>query len=206
MPAISRLLQFKRTARGIPSAYPPSNSLKNRVGVPQIKRINTRKVVVVEGDESVRVALCRALALESYEVLTLDCFRAAAELISAHEQIVALVLDLDLPDALEGQKQMRLADRAGRRPAVIGITTRQGKNEFSTGIIVDALLEKPFDMPLLLEALEGLVAERTPASCRESASSLKNSAGNARCHKLGWVVPNVNPGIGDGGKPAQVEL
>lgn len=76
------------------------------------------KVLVVEDDLSVRRAMCRLFEAD-YDVLEAGTIAAALELLEAHEDIYALVLDLVLPDGGGLDLLRALSERGWEIPSVV---------------------------------------------------------------------------------------
>ena len=149
----------------------------------QIKRIMKTvyqsRVLIVEDDARVRQALARTLALENYDVL------AAADSHEALQKgcstpIDATLFDLDRPDQYRWQTMRFLAAKNPSMSA-IGMTARGDRHSLAVAADLEALVEKPFDAPLLLSILSQILGSKLRpegrASVRDSQSAIDSFIG-----------------------------
>ena len=120
------------------------------------------KILLVDDDPAVRRMLSRLLSEEHYSVLTAINGMEALEL-AKNTRIDLVLLDLNLPvkngwDTFEG-----LTRENPFLPIVI-ITARSNQIFPSLAAGVGALMEKPLDLPTLLQTIRELLAE--PAATR----------------------------------------
>jgi two-component system nitrogen regulation response regulator NtrX len=116
-----------------------------------------KRILLVDDDPGIREALGRVLESEGYEVVLAATGReAVARFASSRPDLV--LLDLNMPD-LDGWEAIDRITRDHPFVSVIVITARPKQYEQAMEMAVDALMEKPLDLPVLLEAVAGLVAE-----------------------------------------------
>jgi two-component system nitrogen regulation response regulator NtrX len=116
-----------------------------------------KRILLVDDDPGIREALGRLLGSEGYEVVLAATGReAVARFASSRPDLV--LLDLNMPD-LDGWEAIDRITRDHPFVSVIVITARPKQYEQAMEMAVDALMEKPLDLPVLLEAVAGLVAE-----------------------------------------------
>jgi DNA-binding response OmpR family regulator len=115
------------------------------------------KILLADGDASVRETLGRVLESEHYAVTPAKTGRDAAAKFFAELPDLVL-LDLSMPDR-DGWDVFGLMHQTHPLVPVIAITakTQQFKRASECGI--DALMEKPLDIPLLLETIRGYLTE-----------------------------------------------
>jgi DNA-binding response OmpR family regulator len=115
------------------------------------------KILLADDDRSVRKSLSRALESEGFDVLTVEDGRAAVrEFIAEAPDLV--LLDLNMPDK-DGWEAFDLIETLHSFVPVIIITARP--NQFGRAKMAgaDALMEKPLDLPLLLQTVNRLLKE-----------------------------------------------
>jgi DNA-binding response OmpR family regulator len=100
------------------------------------------------------------LKSEHYDVVFAKTGReAAARFIADVPDLV--LLDLNMPDR-DGWDAFDLMNQTHPMVPVIVITARPQQYQHAAELGVDALMEKPLDLPLLLAAIAGLLAESEP--------------------------------------------
>ena len=121
-------------------------------------------VLVVDDDDLLRVALAEAFELEGYTVeVATNGAEALAKLVS--RRVDAIVLDLMLP-VLDGWGFIEASHQLpeyGQAP-IVAISAAYGLSAAAASLRdkgVRAVLAKPFDLHVLLGAVEGLV-QRQP--------------------------------------------
>jgi CheY-like chemotaxis protein len=116
-----------------------------------------KTILLADDDPGIRELLGRVLESEQYEVVLAGTGREAVAKFAAHAPDLVL-LDLNMPD-LDGWEAIDRITRTRPFTSVIVITARPKQYEQAAGMAVDALMEKPLDLPLLLAAIASLVAE-----------------------------------------------
>lgn len=116
-----------------------------------------KRILLADDDPGIREMLGRVLESEHYEVFLAGTGReAVAKFTSSVPDLV--LLDLNMPD-LDGWEAIDLITTTHPFVSVIIITARPKQYEQAADMAVDALMEKPLNLPLLLSAIASLVAE-----------------------------------------------
>lgn len=116
-----------------------------------------KKILLADDDASIRQTLGQVLTAEHYEVLFAATGReAAAKFIACLPDLV--LLDLNMPDR-DGWDAFDLMYQTHPSVPVIIITAKSGQFRHAADLGVDALMEKPLDIPLLLETIRSYLAE-----------------------------------------------
>jgi CheY-like chemotaxis protein len=115
------------------------------------------RILVADDDSLVRGSLAAVLESEGYVV---DEARNGIEAVRrAVEHLPDLVLlDLNMPHR-DGWTAFRQLDRVRPLLPVIVITARPNQYAEAVRLGVDAIMEKPLDLPMLLQAIKRLVSE-----------------------------------------------
>ncbi len=117
----------------------------------------TKKILVVDDESSIREALRKVLHAEDYEVVSAEDGQQAIKKFGA-EKIDLLLLDLGLP-VNDGWGTLAWLDRVNPLLPVIIITGRYAQRELAEQAGVDALMEKPLNVPRLLQVIRELLNE-----------------------------------------------
>lgn len=134
-----------------------NTSTANRTS-PSTAPSSAGNVLIVEDDGAVRDGLARALLAERYAVQTAP---NGSEAVRRHDEsrpLDALLLDLDMPDQFRWQAVRRLG-AANPRLAVIGMTKREFSSSLALAAELEAVVQKPFEIPALLQLLKRVPAE-----------------------------------------------
>lgn len=124
---------------------------------PSPARPVARKILLADDDAGVRELLGRVLEGEDYQViLAKDGIEAAAKFIRREPDMV--LLDLNMPER-DGWLAFRFMEAARPMLPVIVITARPNQYAHARDLGVDALMEKPLNLPVLLETIKQLLAE-----------------------------------------------
>jgi DNA-binding response OmpR family regulator len=114
-------------------------------------------VLLVDDDPAVREALAQVLQEENYRVFPAANGILALSII--HSNLIDLVLlDLNMPEQSGWDTFERLTTENPLIPVLV-ITARANQLFTAVAAGVDALLEKPLDVPELLVTMEGLLRE-----------------------------------------------
>ncbi len=119
-----------------------------------------RKILLGEDDLPVRIMVARVLKGAGYEVVLTGSIREVAATVQiSRPDLVLLDLNLSDPDGLETFDQIRHAEPF---LPVIATTAWSNQQELASQRGMDALIEKPLDLPLLLDLIHRLLAEPEP--------------------------------------------
>lgn len=118
----------------------------------------TKRILLVDDVRSIRESLSKILGAENYDVVLAENGQEAIEKNRAGKRIDLLILDLNMPvkngwDTLEW-----LVGINPRLPVVI-ITGRSNQRALAETAGAAALMEKPLDVPLLLQTIRELLTE-----------------------------------------------
>ncbi len=115
----------------------------------------TRRVLLVDDDESIREFISQALADEGYEVTTATQGAAALDLLDERQPNLIL-LDLRMP-VLDGWGFLEAyRGKPGPHAPVVALTASHDKATSRLPPGVSALIAKPFDLYELLDLVERL--------------------------------------------------
>ena len=117
----------------------------------------TKKILLVDDERSIRESLSKILRVENYDVLLAENGQEAMEMHRA-EIIDLLVLDLNMPVQNGWATLEWLAEVHPLLPVII-ITGRCNQRALAETAGADALMEKPLDVPLLLQTVRELLNE-----------------------------------------------
>jgi CheY-like chemotaxis protein len=115
----------------------------------------SKRILIADDEASVRSSLASVLELEGYETLEA---RNGREVIARlrQEPCDLLLLDLSMP-GLDGWRALDAVSKLLPLLPVIVITARPNQYPRAVGAAVDALMEKPLDLPVLLRAIADLL-------------------------------------------------
>ncbi len=124
-------------------------------------------VLIAEDDEAIRDGLSMSLEIEGYRVLTAADGREALELLPKLEPPCLLLLDLLMP-VMNGWELLEAKNRdPALAPIPVVVLTADGRfQQAAQSLGAAAAFAKPFELKLLLRALERLsapAAAETPA-------------------------------------------
>ncbi len=125
------------------------------------KPVSERKyrVMVVDDDESVRDSLRKLLDQEGYEItLAADGAEAVEIFRQAGYQVDLLLVDLNMP-LKNGWATLDRLFEVNRSLPVFVLTGLSHQYELAEAAGVSALVEKPIDVPALLQLMQELLAE-----------------------------------------------
>src|SRR5437899_7569161 len=118
----------------------------------------TKRILVVDDERSIRESLRKILRVENYEIVLAENGQEAIEKHGA-ERIDLLILDLNMPVKNGWATLETLAGINPLLPVVI-ITGRSKQRAPAETAGADALMEKPLDVPLLLQRIRELMDEQ----------------------------------------------
>ena len=127
---------------------------------------------MVDDERSIRDGLSKVLRAENYEVLLAETGKQAIERYGTG-RIDLLLLDLNLPGGNDWATLQWLANVNPLLPVVI-ITGRANQRELAEKSGADALMEKPLDVPLLLQTIRELLDE--PMQTRAQRANQRTSS------------------------------
>jgi DNA-binding response OmpR family regulator len=117
-------------------------------------------ILVVEDDQPVRDALTEVLRGEGYQVIqAADATLAVARFVEWNPDLI--LLDLNLPGR-DGWTALREMGRHRILTPVIVITARPHQYPAAIDAGIDAMMEKPLDLPVLLGAIARFLQETKP--------------------------------------------
>lgn len=116
-----------------------------------------KKILLADDDPGVRNSLGRVLESENYEVVSAANGGEAARIFTEESPDLVL-LDLNMPDR-DGWEVFRLINTTQPLLPVIVITARPHQYNRAADLGVDAIMEKPLDLPYLLKTIAEFLAE-----------------------------------------------
>ena len=126
------------------------------------------RVLVVDDEEELQDMLGRALTMHGHAVTGVGTAEAALERLAAGESFDALVLDIQLPGAIGGQRLLKLVEEShpdlARRAIVITADTLNYETHRFLQSLKCPHHEKPFMISDLLKSLELVLGRRGNAS------------------------------------------
>lgn len=128
-----------------------------------------KKILLVDDDAPVRKALGQLLALEQYDVMQAASGKEAVAGFDAELPDLVL-LDIGLPD-IDGWEVFEAMQKTHPSVPVIVITAKSHQFRRAAGLCVDAVMEKPLDIPVLLEAIRKLMAKAAGQTAKQPARS-----------------------------------
>jgi CheY-like chemotaxis protein len=159
------------------------------------------KILVADDDESVRESLRKLLRSEGYEVFSVANGAAAVETFRLEQnQIDLLLVDLNMPGRNGWATLDRLIEARPSLPVVI-LTGMSHQRELAEAAAVCALVEKPIDVPALLQLLQKLLAEPVESRVRRTGNRkftfhhLRAAGDTSRCL---WTKQHGDPYVHGG--------
>jgi DNA-binding response OmpR family regulator len=133
-----------------------------------------KRILFADDDASVRKALAQLLVLEQFEVVQAASGKEAVAKFNAAPPDLVL-LDLGLPD-IDGWEVFESMQKSHPSVPVIIITAKSHQYRRAAGLRVNAIMEKPLDIPVLLEAIRNFLTESTrqppPVPARSTVKTL----------------------------------
>ena len=134
-----------------------------------------KRILLVDDERSIRESLNKILGAEKYEVALAENGQEAIERHGA-QRIDLLILDLNMPVKNGWDTLDWLVEINPLLPIVI-ITGRSNQRALAETAGADALMEKPLDVPLLLQTVRELMDEPMENRARRAS----NRASGSRC-------------------------
>jgi CheY-like chemotaxis protein len=132
------------------------------------ERPRMKKILLADDDPGVRETLGRVLESEHYQVIFAENGNeAAGKSVSGQPDMV--LLDLNMPDR-DGWSAFRFMHAVHPLLPVIVITARPNQYQQAEQLGVDALMEKPLNLGVLLKAIDALLSETEPERMRRLTS------------------------------------
>lgn len=131
-----------------------------------------KKILLVDDERSIREALSKVLREEQYEVLLAENGPEAIQKYGATPADL-LLLDLNLPGG-NGWTMLKWLSKVNPLLPVIIITGRSNQRELAEKSGADVLMEKPLDVPRLLQAIRELTEE--PLEVRAERATHRTSS------------------------------
>ncbi len=119
--------------------------------------LGMKHILLADDDAGVRQMLGRLLESECYSVTFAKTGREAAAKFASNPPDLVL-LDLNMPDKDGWEAFGMMCDKHPLIPVIV-ITARPHQHAHAIELGVDALMEKPLHLPLLLETMRRLLAE-----------------------------------------------
>jgi DNA-binding response OmpR family regulator len=117
----------------------------------------SKRILIADDDPAVLVSLAQVLASEAYDVVLAHTGRQAVSQLLAEKPDLVL-LDLNMPEK-DGWEAFELMEKLNPFLPVIVITARPNQYDLAVRLGIDAFMEKPLDLPLLLATVKQLLAE-----------------------------------------------
>jgi DNA-binding NtrC family response regulator len=135
----------------------------------------TKRILLVDDERSIRQSLSKILGAENYEIVLAENGQEAIEKHGA-QRIDLLLLDLNMP-VINGWVTLEWLAAVNPLLPVVIITGRSNQRTLAETAGADALMEKPLDVPLLLQTIRELMDE--PMESRAQRASKR--ASGSRC-------------------------
>ena len=116
-----------------------------------------KRILLVDDERSIRESLSKILGAENYEVVLAENGHEAIEKHGA-QRIDLLILDLNMP-VKNGWDTLDWLVKIDPVLPVVIITGRSDQRALAETAGADALMEKPLDVPLLLQTIRELMDE-----------------------------------------------
>jgi DNA-binding response OmpR family regulator len=151
--ALGTSLQTASAAKDQPGHSPRTHSTTHTGNAPAVQR----HVLIADDDEAVRGSLAAVLQSEGYEVEeACDGLEAVSRAIKRKPDLV--LLDLNMPNA-DGWTAFKQLDCVTPLLPVLVITARPNQYPEAVRVGVDAFMEKPLNIPILVKAVKQLTTE-----------------------------------------------
>jgi DNA-binding NtrC family response regulator len=131
-----------------------------------------KRILLVDDERSIRESLSKILRAENYEIVLAENGQEAIEKHSI-ARIDLLILDLNMP-VKSGLPTLKWLVEINPLLPVVVITGRSNQSALADTAGADVLMEKPLDVPLLLQTIRELVDE--PLESRTQRANSRASA------------------------------
>ncbi len=116
-----------------------------------------KKILVADDDASVRKMVARVLESAGYAtILASDGIESVAKVRTAEPDLI--LLDIKMPGQSGWEAFGEISRMAALIPVIV-ITAWPGQYDQAARLGIDALMEKPLDLPLLLQTIDTLLGE-----------------------------------------------
>ena len=132
----------------------------------------SKTILVVDDESSIREALSKVLQAENYEVASAENGLEAIEKLKL-KKFDLVLLDLGLPVKDGRDTMIWLAEVNPLLPLII-ITGRNNQRELAEKLGADALMEKPLDVPRLLQTIRELINEPSEWRARHGTGGFQH--------------------------------
>jgi DNA-binding response OmpR family regulator len=137
------------------SRSPARPGVEQRVGGHASLRHSPALILIVDDDQNLRDSLAEVLRAENFSVRLAGAgHEAVRQFLQGPPDLV--LLDLKLPD-INGWQVFHIMTGLYPYVPVIVITARAGQAALAAQVGIDVLMEKPLDIPSLLEAIRELL-------------------------------------------------
>jgi len=136
---------------------PETPDAKHQVAGHASRHHSPELILIVDDDQNIRDSLAEVLRAENYAVrLAGDGHEAVRQFLQGPPDLI--LLDLNMPN-LNGWEAFQIMAELYPFMPVIVITARPGQAIRAAQAGIDLLMEKPLDIPSLLEAIRKLLAQ-----------------------------------------------
>jgi CheY-like chemotaxis protein len=129
----------------------------HKPNLPRLRERMSKTILLADDDPSVRTMVGRVLEMESYKVVPASSGNEAISAFLKGPPDLVL-LDLNMPEK-DGWEAWHLMSSLHPMVPVIVITARPNQYKQAERFGIDALMEKPLDLGLLLQTIGQLLAE-----------------------------------------------
>jgi DNA-binding response OmpR family regulator len=127
-----------------------------------------KRILLVDDERSIRESLSKIMRTENYEVVLAENGQEAVEKHGA-ERMDLLILDLNMP-VKNGWVTLDWLARVNPLLPVIIITGRSNQGALAETAGADVLMEKPLDVPLLLQKVRVLMEESLESRAQRASN------------------------------------
>jgi CheY-like chemotaxis protein len=151
------------------------------------------RVLVVDDDESIRESLCKLLQGEGFQVAAGANGLAAVKMLCHDRQPFDLLLvDLNMPVKNGWATLDRVLEINPFLPVII-VTGQPDQQEMAEAAGVNALVEKPVDVPLLLEIVHKLLAGAVESRLQRADQQFYRVCAAGYTRGYAWKNPDAAP-------------